>query len=178
MPQSSNNETLVVTFSGAERPGIVKTLSACVANYGANWEESRMARLAGRFAGILKVTVAPERADDLTEALTALAWDGLVVVVERGGKIPLKPVQCTALEITGTEREGIVRDVSQVLVECGANIEQFNTDYAAAPMAGGLIFRASAIICFHGDVHLDRLRAELEALADDLIVDVGLPYTP
>ena len=178
MSDSPQNTALVVTFSGADRAGIVKTLAACVANYGANWEESRMARLAGRFAGILKLTVASAKADDLTEALTALAWDGLVVVVERGGVMPLKPKQCTMLEITGTDREGIVRDVSRTLVDCGANIEQFTTDYQDAPMTGGLIFNATAVICFHGEIELDRLRTALEGIADDLMVDIGLPYSP
>lgn len=174
----SSNISLVVTFSGADRAGIVKSLAATVANYGANWEESRMARLAGRFAGILKLTVPPDKTDDLTQALTALAWDGLVVVVERGGPMPLKPKQCTLLEIVGTDREGIVRDVSRTLVECGANIEQFTTDYESAPMTGGVLFKASAVICFHGDIELERLRSALEGIADDLMVDIGLPYAP
>ena len=48
---------LVVTFTGPDRPGIVEKLSGLVTRHGGNWEESRMASLAGRFAGILKVTV-------------------------------------------------------------------------------------------------------------------------
>jgi glycine cleavage system regulatory protein len=178
VPESSKNTVLVVTFSGVDRGGIVKTLAAVVSNYGANWEESRMARLAGRFAGILKLSVPPSEAEHLAEALTALAWDGLVVVVEPGGLPPLKPKQCATLEITGTDREGIIRDVSRALVACSANIEQFNTDYESAPMSGGLLFKVTAVVCFHKDFEIERLTQALEKIADDLMVDVGLPYKP
>ena len=43
--------TLVLTVIGRDRPGLVDTLSGVVAEHGGNWEESRMAHLADRFAG-------------------------------------------------------------------------------------------------------------------------------
>ena len=49
--------SLVVTVIGNDRPGIVERLSDVVLAAGANWEESRMARLAGKFAGILRISV-------------------------------------------------------------------------------------------------------------------------
>ena len=49
--------TLVLTVLGNDRPGIVEQLSDCVLEAGANWEESRMAHLSGKFAGLLRVSV-------------------------------------------------------------------------------------------------------------------------
>ena len=49
--------SLVLTVIGDDKPGIVEQLSDHVLAAGANWEESRMARLAGKFAGILRVSV-------------------------------------------------------------------------------------------------------------------------
>ena len=43
--------SLVVTVIGNDRPGIVERLSDVVLAAEANWEESRMARLAGKFEG-------------------------------------------------------------------------------------------------------------------------------
>ena len=54
--------SLVVTFTGPDRPGIVASFARVVGEHGGNWEESRMARLAGQFAGILEVTVEADRA--------------------------------------------------------------------------------------------------------------------
>jgi len=50
--------TLVMTVIGADRPGLVQMVAARVADHGGNWLESRMCRLGGQFAGILRVEVA------------------------------------------------------------------------------------------------------------------------
>jgi glycine cleavage system regulatory protein len=62
--------SLIVTVIGEDRPGIVDQISDVVLAAGANWEESRMARLAGKFAGILRVSVDPARAADLAAGLS------------------------------------------------------------------------------------------------------------
>ena len=76
-------EYLVLTVISADKPGLVESLSATVASHGGNWMESRMARLAGQFAGILKVSVEPGRVDALVKDLRELESSGLHVVVER-----------------------------------------------------------------------------------------------
>ena len=50
-------EDLVLTLIGADRPGLVESLAKRVAAHRGNWVESRMAHLAGQFAGILRVEV-------------------------------------------------------------------------------------------------------------------------
>ncbi|NIM63004.1 MAG: glycine cleavage system protein R, partial [Acidobacteria bacterium] len=49
--------SLVLTVNGPDRPGLVEALSQTVAKHQGSWLESRMARLAGHFAGILRVSV-------------------------------------------------------------------------------------------------------------------------
>src|SRR5215208_771327 len=56
--------TLVMTVIGADRPGLVQMVAARVADHGGNWLESRMCRLGGQFAGILRIEVAKERRDE------------------------------------------------------------------------------------------------------------------
>ena len=51
--------SLILTIVGPDRPGLVRALSEAVAARGGSWLESRMARLAGQFAGIVLVE-APE----------------------------------------------------------------------------------------------------------------------
>ena len=77
-------ESLVVTVIGKDRPGLVESVSAAVEAHGGSWVESRMSRLAGEFAGILRVTVPSAKADGLSGALEGLRAEGLRVVVERG----------------------------------------------------------------------------------------------
>src|SRR5690606_8461235 len=44
--------TLLLTAVGPDRTGLVESLAQRIAAAGGNWEESRMGRLAGSFAGI------------------------------------------------------------------------------------------------------------------------------
>lgn len=78
--------TFVLTVVGDDRPGLVSSLSSTVADHGGNWLTSRMAQLAGQFAGIVLVEVPTERAGQLRESLEALAATGLRVEVTAAGE--------------------------------------------------------------------------------------------
>ena len=103
--------SLVLIVIGNDRPGIVESLAGPIAAVGANWEESRMARLAGKFAGLLRVSVDDAKAADLEARLSSLAATGLKVVVERSDEAPSLGRQVLRLELVGNDRPGIVRDV-------------------------------------------------------------------
>lgn len=167
--------TLALTIIGKDRPGIVGLLSETVLAGGGNWEDSRMARLGGWFAGILLVTVDDERADELVSSLAALEARGLRIVVERaetGGAPP--EYRQLRLELVGQDHAGIVRDISRALAERGVNVEELETEREAAPMGGGDLFRALVDISAPPDVPLAELRSALEGLANDLMVDIAL----
>ena len=111
--------SLVLTIIGADRPGIVEQISDHVLAAGANWEESRMARLAGKFAGVLRVSVDAERANRLADDLRALASGDLTVVIGReivGRDDRLLVRRCRAqahgaaggrLQIAGADGDGV-----------------------------------------------------------------------
>ena len=53
--------TIILTVIGEDRPGLVSALSAPINAHGASWKRSQMSRLAGKFAGIVLVSVADDR---------------------------------------------------------------------------------------------------------------------
>jgi len=59
------NKSLVLTLIGPDRPGLVDALAEVVENNGGNWVESRMAHLAGKFAGVLRINIAADKVDRL-----------------------------------------------------------------------------------------------------------------
>ena len=59
---------IVLTVIGDDRAGLVHALSDVVSRHSGNWERSQMAELAGKFAGIVVVSVPAERTDELTAA--------------------------------------------------------------------------------------------------------------
>ena len=167
-------ESLVMTIIGADRPGLVEIVSACVADHGGNWIESRMSHLGGRFAGIARVEVAAEKLPALKRALHGLEADGLRVVVETGGALAPATGVAATLELVGTDRPGILRTVTHVLATHGVNVEELSSECVSAPMGGGDLFQARARVLVPATAKLEDVRRDLEKIAADLMVDLKL----
>jgi len=166
---------LVLTLIGPDRPGIVEALAEPIAAHGGNWLESRMAHLAGQFAGLLRVEVPDDRAAGLRAALERLTERGLRVVVATG-PLPSAPAgqRPMLLDLTGLDRPGIVREIARALAERGVNIEELQTDRTTAAMSGELLFRSRARIHLPPGADASELRRRLERLAADLVVRIDL----
>ena len=167
-------ESLVLTVIGPDRPGLVESLASTIAQHGASWVESRMSRLGGQFAGILRVTVDGAKSASLFRALMELERGGLRVVVQPGGSDESAAARRVKLELVGADRPGIVQSVSGALAQRGVNVEELVTECVDAPHYGGLLFKAVAHLAVPPDVSLDSLRQRLEAIAADMMVDVTL----
>lgn len=167
------NTHLIVTLIGDDRPGLVDSLARTVAAHGGNWLESNMSQLAGKFAGILRVSVGEEQADALVADLRAL--EGIRVIVERGTPAPQsESTRLLHLSLVGNDRPGIVREVFQALAEQQINVEALETECSSAAMSADLLFRAQAALRVPPGTDVDALRDALERIADDLIVDISL----
>ena len=115
--------SLVLTCIGADKPGLVERLAETIAAHGGNWEASRMAHLAGHFAGILLTRVPEDQADALAHALQHLSTQGLHIVVHHSASTAVQPVfHPYRLELTGHDHPGIVRDISRILANLGVNV--------------------------------------------------------
>ena len=166
--------SLVLTIVGPDRPGIVETIAATLAAHGGNWEQSRMAHLAGQFAGILRISAPKERLPQLQAALEALSTRGLRVVSTHGLEAERPAAQSLRLELTGTDREGIVHEIAGALAARDVNVEELETSHESAPMAGNPLFQARALLRVPAHVDMGELRNTLEAIGDDLMVDLTL----
>jgi glycine cleavage system regulatory protein len=164
--------SLVVTVIGDDRPGIVEQLSDRILEAGGNWEESRMARLAGKFAGLLRVSVDAGKADALASRLTMLDEGGLTVVAERSGEAAAAALRTFVLDLVGSDQPGIVREISRALAQHGVNIEELETEVVSAPMSGETLFRARARLGLPAAVTAEGIRGILESIAADLMVDL------
>jgi glycine cleavage system regulatory protein len=171
--------SLVLIVIGPDRPGIVDALSTTIAAHGANWLESRMAHLAGHFTGLLRIEVPEAQAAALHRALRALETEGLRVLVETGAPTePLGASRALTLELLGLDRPGIIRDVSHALSLRGVNVEELETRCESAAMSGETLFRARAQLRVPAGSGLDELRATLEKIAGELMVDLSLDEKP
>lgn len=167
--------SLVMTVLGPDRPGVVELVAQAVREQGGNWLESRMAHLAGQFAGVVHVSVPQERVASLTAALQALSTQGLTVLVrseqQDAGELPFVPLR---LDLLGGDRPGIVLEVTRILTSRQVNVEEFQTECTAAPMSGERIFKATAQLRLPPGLTVAELQSELEQLGHDLMVDIRL----
>jgi glycine cleavage system regulatory protein len=164
-----------MTVIGADRPGLVQLVASRVADHGGNWLESRMCHLGGQFAGIARVEVPAERVQELRLALQRLDQAGLRVAVDSGeGPAPVAPGTAATIELVGHDRPGILRQVTGVLAAHGVNVEELSSECVSAPMGGGNLFQARVRVLVPVAVRLDAVRADLEKIAADLMVDLTL----
>jgi len=164
---------LVLTISGQDRAGLVEKLADVVAAHGGNWEHCRMAHLAGRFVGLLKVTVAGNKQQDLEGALRTIS-DLDVMIASGSACSEVETLRQFDLEVLGSDHPGIVRDVFKALALAGVNVEELSTKAFSAPDSGGMLFEAKARLACSAAVDREDIRAQLERIAQDVMVDIRL----
>jgi glycine cleavage system regulatory protein/folate-dependent phosphoribosylglycinamide formyltransferase PurN len=169
---------LVVTVMGPDRPGIVARLADVAHRHGANWAASRLSRLAGEFAGTVHLEVPPDRAEGLSAALRELQTAGLqIAIAQSAAGTPAAGWRNVSLELVGADRAGIVSQLTGRLAERGVSIEQLHTEKlgAADGSAGASArFKVNAHLLVPKAVSNDTLRAELEGLASEMMLDIAL----
>jgi glycine cleavage system regulatory protein len=164
--------SLVATAIGDDRPGIVSALSDIARRFDANWAASHMASLAGQFAGIVHLEVDDAQAARLTDALRGLEAMGLHVVIAKGARGAPQPRRRLRLDLVGHDRPGIVRELSGSLAAVGVSIDELHTQIVSAAMSGDHLFKVKARLAVPPSVSDDALRCALEAIANEMMVDL------
>ena len=162
--------TVILTIIGPDRPGLVRSLSEALVAQGGNWLESRMARLAGHFAGIVMV----EAPEGFLAGLAALEVEGLRITATPIGALAAvaPPGPRLMLEVVCNDRPGIVHEVTRVLAAGSANIEEMTTTVASGAFSGDSLFRATIVLRAPSATAADLLSAGLERLGPEMMVDV------
>ena len=167
---------VVLTAVGPDRVGIVDDVAAAVSREGCNIEESKMAVLGGEFALIMLVSGPAASVQSMTASLPSLGEKlGLRVACtpthepragERGRPYLLKAVSL--------DTPGIVHSVTAVLRSHGINIEDLETETAAAPWTGAPMFRLTAHLVVGPSVSVGALKDELARLQQEHDLDIVL----
>jgi glycine cleavage system regulatory protein len=167
---------LILTVIGKDRPGLVKTLADVIAKHEGNWDESRMARLAGHFAGVVQIHLPENQAEDFITALSMLADHGLSVnVVDSDWSlVNVDHHNALQLEVVGQDRPGIVREISSRLFALEVSMQDLRTVVESAPMSGERLFRAEAELVLPDHADSEKIRGILEQLGDEMMIDITL----
>lgn len=166
---------LVLTVISDDKPGVVETLAKTIGEHGGNWLECRMSHLAGKFAGILRVSVESEKLDELSASLQDLP--GLKVIVETAAVASSdceKTEKALSFNLVGNDRPGIVHEVAQALASRDINVDKLDTDYSSMPWSGEPMFTASGLLKIPAQTNMDEFQDQLDTISDELAVDITL----
>lgn len=168
--------SLVVTVMGPDRPGIVSLLADKAQRFGANWAASRLGNHAGEFAGVVHFEVPRENAEPLAAALRGLeSSSGLrLVVAQSDGAAAPTGLRAIDVELVGEDRPGIVSSLTRMLAESGVSVENMQTEIMGQATGGKRSFKVDAHLLVPKVLDSETLRGKLEALANEMTLDIAL----
>ena len=171
-------QQLVITLLSDNKPGIVQAVADIIVAQQGNWLESQMAELAGKFAGILTVSIEESKIDDLSNALKALNNNGVQVLIDRAPS-PDKTSEGShfSFELAGPDRMGIISEISQAFVSRHINIDQLETRCSSSPWSGEPLFEAAGTLIAPASLDREALMDQLNTIEDQLGVDIVISET-
>jgi glycine cleavage system regulatory protein len=164
--------SIIMTVLGADRPGLVQSLSETIARHNGSWQESRLVRLAGQFAGVVRIDAPAESIEILLADLQQPGVPGLTIQAVREDHPESAPPQTTRVAVTGNDRPGIIRELSSAIAACGGNVEELRTGLESAPMSGHSLFTADCVISLPQGLDISAILQAIENLGPDLTADI------
>jgi glycine cleavage system regulatory protein len=164
---------LIISFICPDRSGIVQNLSNIIKQHQGNWQTSSLHHLSGFFTGVIETSVNTEHTNSLCQALMAIPE--FKCHIESAGPMADEDNVANApivLELTANDRSGIIQEISAVIHHQGGNLLNLETQQASAAHSGQCLFSAKASISVDENA-ISNLVSGLEALADDLIVEIS-----
>ncbi len=117
-------KSFFLSFVATDRPGLVEKLSQAVTVAGGNWLESRMARLAEKFAGIALLDIPSEKETAFRQSLSAIENQGFTLILETTEtKVDLVG-SVFNMELLGPDHPGIVHEITQCLAQFSGSVEE------------------------------------------------------
>ncbi|HEY3414683.1 MAG TPA: ACT domain-containing protein [Armatimonadota bacterium] len=174
----TEQQYLVVSGLGPDRPGIVAATTRYLTEHGANVEDSRAVVLGGEF-GLMVLASG-------TAAAVAKVQEDLAELVEATGlQFQTRPTvspedhrRSRALpyrvEANALDHEGIVQAVAEALYAAGINIVSLETTVRNAPVTGTELFSLVARVDIPDGVAVEAVRASLAAVARAQCLDVEM----
>lgn len=163
---------VILMAIGDDRPGLTQSLADAIVEADGNWLESHFATLGGKFIGSVLVDLPEDKVALLEEAAGRMDATGFRVSVlpTATGLVPSgRPLR---FELVGKDRPGIVREVSTALASLGVSIDDLETGTEEGAMFGGTVFRAKARVLVPQGTALEDVRAALEGISGEMMVDI------
>ncbi|MEW6273334.1 MAG: ACT domain-containing protein [Thermodesulfobacteriota bacterium] len=167
---------VVFTAVGPDRPGLVNELSTLIREAGANLEDSRMAILGGEFAVIMLISGSTEVIDRVKQIGARVESDlKLRCILKETTRVrPPSDYLLYRIDVSGTDRPGIVQAIASILASRGINVASLESRVTYAPESGTPMFVLEAELHVPSKLVLSELRSELAAACEEENLDFRL----
>ncbi|MBA1146281.1 glycine cleavage system protein R [Ectothiorhodospiraceae bacterium WFHF3C12] len=168
-----NNNLLVISALGEDRPGIVNELSRAVSDTGCNIEDSRMTVLGGDFAIILLVSGKWNELAKLESSLPALGKKLALLLNSKRTEAGERTANLLpySVEVVSIDHPGIVHQLANFFSTRDINIRDMATTTYAAAHTGTPMFSVQMTVDVPAGMHIARLREEFMDFCDRLNLD-------
>lgn len=169
------DKQFILSILSDDKPGVVKQIAQIVSLHGGSWQESRLTQLAGKFAGVVRITLSDEQQPALRASLEGLKQDGIRVQVEDVESLRQQaPTRSARFSLAGPDRPGIVLEITQALIQYQINVKDLKTHCSSMPYSGEPLFEAEGILSLPAATDFDLLNDQLNHIADNLALDIQL----
>ncbi|MFC3852376.1 glycine cleavage system protein R [Salinispirillum marinum] len=165
---------MLLTIIADDRPGIVEAVADVISTHQGNWLESQLANLAGKFAGIVRIELPEDQVTALSTALAELHSKGIKVSIDEGNQRVQGGQARVKITVTGSDRPGIVREITALLARQQVNVLSMNTQCELAPMSNDHLFVATVQVVLPDSMDEHDLAETLEGISTDLMVDTDV----
>lgn len=170
----------LISVISDDKPGIVDAIAEKIAEVEGSWLESRLSKLAGKFAGVIRVAIDETQADALDSSLASLTERGIWIKSEpiAGSTSRAQDLKIAYVHLLGPDRPGIVRELSKALLKNQINVANLETSISSMPYSGDPLFEASGELEIPADVDLQEFHDTLNSIGDALALDIELSEHP
>ncbi len=166
---------LILTIISDDKPGVIKKIAQIVNKHGGNWLESQLSQLAGKFAGVIRLSAPEDNIKEIESALTQLSEFNIQIQLEELVATNTSATKRSAhFAATGPDRQGIVLEITEALTECSINVDNLTTKCSSAPYSGEPLFEIGGTLNLPMILDLEQLKEQLDHIADNLGIDFDL----
>ncbi len=165
---------IILSVLSHDKPGVVSAIANVVTECGGNWQESRLSRLGGKFAGVIAVVIDADHLAPLRESLIGLSQQGIQVVLDVNQAPPQLCGLCLRFHAAAPDRKGIVREMSNALAHHHINVLELTTECSSMPYSGDPLFSASGLIALPPSLSIDAANDVFDAISGELGIDFEL----
>lgn len=165
-------EMFVMSVMGPNKTGTIRSIAELTRQLGGEWARSKIMRLEGQLAGLMKVIIDKEQVEELKAELGSRFPD-LVFTYSTIDKPSSGETKQLNLVVDCQDRPGLTKELSRVLASLDLIVENMECNRVHVSSIGQTAFTARVQVAVPESMTGEGVADEIEALAGDVRVTVA-----